>query len=275
MNKLSLLGSVALAASLIAGTAMAQNANNNGMANANSQHSSHLYSEGVNGNGYHGHYSHPVINPQRYANVGFGGYTGHQLYIRNGNNGNNGNNNNGGWGSGGWANNGNNWGRNGNNNANNNDWRPSQRNGALADNGDVRASKAIGTGVYNSQNQQVGTINDILLGRNGVFAVIKTNNKNVAIPFRRLRFGNTVNNGNEEIVLPNATQARLNTLPVFHYDVTNYQAYQNAGNNNGNGNGGGNYASNGRNGNGWFGGGAFNNGNPRNGTNQHGGGNNR
>ncbi len=138
-----------------------------------------------------------------------GGYTATQDYIRNGNN----NNDN-------------------NNNDNNNNWRASQRNSDLADNGDARASKVIGTGVFNTNNQQLGNVNDILIGKNGVWAVISTNNKKVAVPFNQLEFGNASNgNGNDQIVLPNKTQAQLNTQPVFHYNETNYQGVQ--GHNNG------------------------------------------
>ncbi len=100
----------------------------------------------------------------------------------------------------------------------------------------------IGTAVYNSNNQKLGSVDDILIGTNGVFAVISTNNKQVAVKFGDLMFGNASNEGNDKIVMPQETQARLNTLPVFHYDVTSYQGVNanNFGSNNfGNGNGGG------------------------------------
>jgi ribosomal 30S subunit maturation factor RimM len=161
-----------------------------------------------------------VVGGKDYANVGLGGYTADQMFITTGNNNNN-NNNNG-------------------NNGNNNNWRPSQRNPVLADNGDVRASKMVGTDVYNADNKKLGSINDILIGKNGVWAVISTNNKKVAVHFDQLEFGNAVNNGNDKIVLPNETEAKLNTLPAFHYNVTNYQNVNNDGgpaNANGNNNG--------------------------------------
>ncbi len=158
-----------------------------------------------------------VVGGKNYANVGLGGYTADQVFITSGNGNNNNNNNNG-----------------------NNNWRPSQRNPVLADNGDVRADKAIGTDVYNADNKKLGTIDGILIGKNGVWAVISTNNKKVAVHFDQLEFGNAVNNGNDKIVLPNETEARLNTLPAFHYDVTNYPNVNSNGgvaNSNGNNNG--------------------------------------
>ena len=68
---------------------------------------------------------------------------------------------------------------NGNNTAN---MRPSQHNHLLADNGDVRASKMIGNGVFNDRNQNLGSVNDVLIGRNGVWAIVSTNNKRSPFP---------------------------------------------------------------------------------------------
>lgn len=271
MNKLTLLGSAALAASLIAGPAFAQNGNfgNNGATNGENgagYGSYHLYPSqngnggsannggnygganngasaygmnnaggyggnandmnngagGNNGNWNTGRSSNlgepaidhsqfsgnqnigPVVSQNRYANVGYGTYAARTFFMQNDM-------------------------RNGNNNAQvggNNNWRPSQRNAVLADNGDARASKVIGTAVHNARGQEVGNVNDILIGANGVWAVISTNNKRVAVPFGTLRFGDAINDGNEKIVLPDVTQAQLDTLPAFNYNVTNYQAFQ-------------------------------------------------
>lgn len=140
-----------------------------------------------------------------YSNLGSGGYTAEQTYIHNGNNNNAGNTTA---------------------NANNNQ-RPSERNRDLADNGDARASKVVGTAVYSEKDQKLGNVNDILIGKNGVFAVISTNHKKVSVPFNELKFGNATNMGDDRIVLPNETQARLNTEPVVHYNETNYQAARN------------------------------------------------
>jgi hypothetical protein len=226
MQKLKLLGTVSIAASLLALPAFAQNNNNNGSANG----PAHMQAEAT---------PHGAM----YSNLGSGGYTAEQVFIHNGNNGN---------GGGGW---------NGNNaNNGNNNWRPSQRNPDLADNGDARASKVIGTSVYNERDQKLGSIDDVLIGKNGVHAIISTNNKKVAVPFNQLRFGNASVAGDNKIVLPNETQAQLNTEPVVHYNETNYQSARN------NNNGGGPFARNG-NGNGWNGNGNGNgNGGPFSGS---------
>jgi hypothetical protein len=108
--------------------------------------------------------------------------------------------------------------------------RPSQRNPMLADNGTVRAGKLIGTDIYSDHNQQLGSVDDVLIGRKGVWVVISDNNKQVAVPFQELKFGNSDVNGHDKAVLPNMTQAQLNQHPAFYYDATKYAK------NNGNGN---------------------------------------
>ena len=42
---------------------------------------------------------------------------------------------------------------------------PSQRNTALTDQGNVRASKLIGSSVYNDRDQKVGSVDDVILGK--------------------------------------------------------------------------------------------------------------
>jgi ribosomal 30S subunit maturation factor RimM len=202
MNKMRLLDAAGLAVFLMGAPAYAQNA---GVAGAGGV----SIRVAANGSGTvdnappagRAGNNAAVIGNGHYANVGFGSYTGKRLYIT--------------------AERGNTNNINGNNNNSDNS-RPSQRNPLLADNGDARASKMIGTTVYNKFNQKLGNVNDILIGANGVYAVIDTNNKQVAVPFGDLRFGNATDQGNEKIVMPNETEARLNMLPVFHYNVTHY-----------------------------------------------------
>lgn len=236
MKKFSLFGASMLAASLMALPAMAQQTlynngyNNGGGRGFGYNGNSTAFYNNAGGNGYAGHelynnrangggygYANNGNNgggnanngvPMAYRSLGFGGYTGFAVMPGNGNNNNNNNN--------------------GNNNQNR---RISQRNGLLADNGDARISKVIGSGVWNFQNKQLGTVNDVLIGRNGVFAVIATNNKQVVVPFRDLVFGNAQVDGNDKLMLPHTTQAQLNTRPTFHYYLPNYPNYNN--NNNG------------------------------------------
>jgi hypothetical protein len=105
--------------------------------------------------------------------------------------------------------------------------RPSQRNPDLADNGDALASKVVGTDVYNSHNQKLGSVDDILIRSNCIFAVISTDQKNVTVPFQNLVFGDAWARSDDKLVLPNMTQAELNEQPAFHYNATNYASNQN------------------------------------------------
>lgn len=152
--------------------------------------------------------------PYGRAGIGMGGYTADQYYITKNNNGHPVNNNN-------------------NNNA---DLRPSQRNPILADNGSIRASKMIGTDVYNANDQKLGSVDDVLIGTNGLYAVVSTNQKKVAVPFDHFKVGDAKNEGDDKLVLPNETQAKLNTQYEIHYDASNYQDWQAAHNNNNNNN---------------------------------------
>ena len=148
-------------------------------------------------------------NNAAYAHISQGGVTGEAMPIAN-NNGNNGNANN------------------------NNATRPSQRNPLLADNGDVRIDKMAGTTIYNDQDQKLGSVDGIVGGRNGMWAIVSTDdqNKTVAVPIKDFVFGNYQANGDDELVLPKYTTAKLNGLPVFHYDASDYA--NNNGNNRGN-----------------------------------------
>jgi PRC-barrel domain len=203
MSKVTLLGAAGLAVTLMAVPVYAQNAGGGGAGAGDNNLSTGGGAGGVGGGAGD---TNTVVGGGKYANVGMGSYMADQQYITSGNNNNGGSGNAGG----------------GNTGGNNNNWRPSQRNPLLADNADARASKVIGTSVYNSQNQKLGSVDDILLGTNGVFAVISTNNKQVAVPFGDLMFGNATNQGDEKLVMPQETQERLNTLPYFRYNITNY-----------------------------------------------------
>jgi rRNA processing protein Gar1 len=113
--------------------------------------------------------------------------------------------------------------------------RPSQRNADLADNGTVRAGKVIGTDVYNDQNQKIGSVDDVLIGKdNRIWAVISTDKQKVAVPFKNFIFGDAKQVSHDKMVLPNMTQAKLDSMPKFDYDASNY-----ASNNNRSGNGNG------------------------------------
>jgi hypothetical protein len=95
---------------------------------------------------------------------------------------------------------------------------PSQRNPLLADNGDVRIGKVIGTNIFNKNDKNVGSVNDALVDANGKLnAVISANNKLVLVPWDQLQFGDAKLNSDNKVLMPDATQASLKAMPEFHY----------------------------------------------------------
>jgi hypothetical protein len=100
---------------------------------------------------------------------------------------------------------------------------PHQRNPVLADNGQPRASKIIGSNVYNMQDKKVGSVDDVLMGVNGQpdQAGISVKDKLVLVPFDKLVFGNTKVNSDNRVILPDETRDALANLPEFHYNSQN------------------------------------------------------
>jgi hypothetical protein len=116
--------------------------------------------------------------------------------------------------------------KNGNaNNANANDANalPHQRNPVLADNGQPRAGKIIGSDVYNMQDKKVGSIDDILMGVGGQpdQVVLSVKSKLVLVPFDKLIFGNTQVTGDNRVIMPDQTRDALAQQPEFHYNSQN------------------------------------------------------
>jgi len=82
-----------------------------------------------------------------------------------------------------------------------------------------RASKLIGSTVVNDQNEKVGTIEDIIIGRDRVlYAVLQVGGflhlggRIVAIPYQSL-----VLDESGKIKLPGATREALKNLPEFKH----------------------------------------------------------
>lgn len=99
---------------------------------------------------------------------------------------------------------------------------PSQRNPVLADNGDVRMSKLVGTDVYNTQDQKIGSIDDVLMSRTGQpDVVLKVNGNLYQVPWTKLQFGNAKNNGDNKVIMPDTTQNAFANQPQFHYHANN------------------------------------------------------
>jgi sporulation protein YlmC with PRC-barrel domain len=84
-----------------------------------------------------------------------------------------------------------------------------------------RVSKLEGKAVYNEQNQQVGSLDDIILGpdKRAIFAVVQVGGflgmggHMVAVPFDSLN----IDGSDGKIVLPGATKDELKRLPEFKY----------------------------------------------------------
>jgi len=69
---------------------------------------------------------------------------------------------------------------------------PSARNSLMTDKGGMRASKIVGSSVYNDHDQKVGSIDDLVIAsdKKTIDAVIPTSGKMVEVPFDKLEFGN-------------------------------------------------------------------------------------
>ncbi len=83
-----------------------------------------------------------------------------------------------------------------------------------------RASKLIGSSVLNDQNEKIGTVEDIIIGRDkALFAVLQVGGflhiggRMVAVPFQSL----VLEDNGSKIKLPGATQEALKKLPEFKY----------------------------------------------------------
>ena len=83
-----------------------------------------------------------------------------------------------------------------------------------------RASKLIGSSVVNDQNEKIGTIEDVIIGKDKVlFAVLQVGGflhiggRTVAVPFQSL----VLDEAGNKVKLPGATQEALKKLPEFKY----------------------------------------------------------
>ena len=103
---------------------------------------------------------------------------------------------------------------------------PSQRNTVLTDRGDVRASKLIGSSVYNDRDEKVGSIDDVVLGKDNkadevivsVGGFLGMGTKLVAVPYNQLRLGDTKNaSSDNRVVMPGATKDSLKAQQEFRY----------------------------------------------------------
>lgn len=101
---------------------------------------------------------------------------------------------------------------------------PSARNAAMTDNGGVRASKVVGSSVYNDHDQKIGSVDDLIIGNdkalNAVLSVggfLGMGSKMVEVPFDKLQFGNTKGSSDNRVVMPGVTKDSLTSMPDYHY----------------------------------------------------------
>jgi hypothetical protein len=101
---------------------------------------------------------------------------------------------------------------------------PSARNTVMTDNGGMRASKVIGSSVYNDHNEKVGSIDDVVIGNdktlNAVVSVggfLGMGSKMVEVPFDKLQFGNEKGSSDNRVVMPGVTKESLTSMPDYHY----------------------------------------------------------
>ena len=99
-----------------------------------------------------------------------------------------------------------------------------------------RASRIVGSPVFNDKNERIGTISDLLVGDDGKIsqAVVSARRRLVAIPYEQLRFEQTTTNVTlvptpetpaipsgpatlVRIILPGATRDSISAMPRFSF----------------------------------------------------------
>jgi len=83
----------------------------------------------------------------------------------------------------------------------------------------MRASKVIGSSVYNDQKQKIGSVDELLMNQNhdvtgvvlSVGGFLGVGSKLVKIPYDRLHFAG------DRIMMPGATKDQLASLPSYSY----------------------------------------------------------
>jgi hypothetical protein len=102
---------------------------------------------------------------------------------------------------------------------------PNDRNPVMTTMGDARASKVIGSSVYNDHDEKVGSIDDLLIGKDGKMSAVLSvggflgmGTKYVQIPYSDLTFGNTQRDSDNRVVLKGATKETLKTQAAYNYN---------------------------------------------------------
>jgi hypothetical protein len=101
---------------------------------------------------------------------------------------------------------------------------PSDRNPVMTQMGEARASKVIGSTVYNDHDEKIGSIDDVLIAKDGRLSAVLSvggflgmGSKYVEVQYSDLTFGNTQRDSDNRVVLKGATKESLKTQPAFNY----------------------------------------------------------
>jgi hypothetical protein len=99
---------------------------------------------------------------------------------------------------------------------------PSQSNPLMTQEGGVRVGKLIGTDVYNTKDQKLGSVDGVVIDRNGQpMVIVSHNNKLVQVPWNEMQFGNSKQNSDNKAMIPNMTADQLNSMQAYHYTAKN------------------------------------------------------
>jgi hypothetical protein len=101
---------------------------------------------------------------------------------------------------------------------------PNDRNPVMTQNGEARGSKVIGSSVYNDHDEKVGSIDDLVIDKQGhinailsVGGFLGMGSKYVEVPYANLNFGNTQRDSDNRVVMKGATKESLQSTPGYNY----------------------------------------------------------
>lgn len=101
---------------------------------------------------------------------------------------------------------------------------PADRNGVMTQTGEARASKVVGSSVYNDHDESIGSINDLVIAKDGkINAILSVGGflgmgiKYVEVPYSNLVFGNTQKDSDNKVVLKGATKDSLKSQAAYNY----------------------------------------------------------
>lgn len=101
---------------------------------------------------------------------------------------------------------------------------PSAWNAVMTDNGGVRASKVVGSSVYNDHDEKIGSIDDLVIGSdktpNAVVCVggfPGMGSKMVEVRFDKPRLGNTKDSSDTRVVMTGLSNDALTAKSDYHY----------------------------------------------------------